>query len=337
MKDLLDYIRFNEHHFPISTELAYPYIRRVSHGFERMRRKSIVLTGLARNVASILPATMLRMEQLGRTFEDYRILIFENDSIDRTVAILSQWAAANQRVEIVSESFGAPPSVPVRCSNRADRMAFYRRRCQELIRKKYSQMDYVGVVDTDVVGGWSPDGVASTFGHDDWDFVGSNGIIYKRKGWYANSTVQYDAWAYRQDAAFTPLTTKHVNQMQYKRGEDLVSVTSCFGGLGFYRMQAYLAGTYEGGDIEHVSLHRSMRAHGYDQTFLNPSQIVVYGRKPRRWDGFVKKSQIVAHALGLCPKIHWHYEGLEDFKDLEPNLFSSHLDLSDNQSHSKAA
>jgi hypothetical protein len=198
-------------------------------------------------------------------------------------------------------------------------------------------MDYVGVVDTDVIGGWSPDGVASTFGHDEWDFVGSNGIIYKRKGWNANATVQYDAWAYRQDAAFTPLTTKYVNHMQYKRGENMVPVTSCFGGLGFYKMDAYLAGTYEGGDIEHVSLHRSMRERGFDKTFLNPSQIVVYGRKPRRWDPYVKQIQSWSQALGLFPMIQWHYAGLKDFKHLEPGFFSGYMDCSDTPSRSNAA
>jgi hypothetical protein len=329
VKDLLDYIRFNEHHFPVSAELAQSYMHRVSTGYDQMQRRSIVIAGLARNVSSILPATMLRMELLGRTFSDYRILIYENDSIDRTVDILAAWSRANPRVEIVTESFGAPPSRPVRCLNRADRMAFYRGRCQARIRERYADTDYVALIDTDVAGGWSPDGVASTFGHDGWDFVGSNGLIYKRKGWDANATAHYDAWAFRTDEAFSPLTTKYVNHLEFTRGQPLVPLPSCFGGLGFYRMEAYLAGTYEGGDIEHVSMHRSMREQGYDKMFLNPSQIVVYGRKHRRWDRWVKRTQLVAHALSLRRFRQWRFEEPMDFGQHEPHFQTgclAHLD-----------
>ena len=329
MKDLLDYIRFNEHHFPVPAELAHSYMQRVSDGYDQMQRCKIVIAGLARNVGSILPATMLRMELLGRTFADYRILIYENDSIDRTVEILAEWTRLNPRVEIVTESLGAPPSRPIRCSNRADRMAFYRGRCQERIREKYANADFVALIDTDVAGGWSPDGVASTFGHEGWDFVGSNGLIYKRRGWNANATAHYDAWAYRTDEDFSPLTTKYVNHLQFTRGQPMISLPSCFGGLGFYRMDAYLAGAYEGGDIEHVSMHRSMRERGYDKTFLNPSQIVVYGRKQRRLDGWVKGTQSLARSLWLSQYSSWRFEKPMDFEQLEPHFQTgclAHLD-----------
>jgi hypothetical protein len=126
--------------------------------------------------------------------------------------------------------------------------------------------------------------VAHTFGQDGWDFVGANGIIYRRRGFNPNAIAHYDAWAFRLDADFTPLTTKQVNRLLYQRGQPLVPVASCFGGVGIYRMPAYLAGRYDGSDVEHVTFHREMHRRGFDKTYLNPSLIAVYGRKHRSLD-----------------------------------------------------
>jgi hypothetical protein len=57
-------------------------------------------------------------------------------------------------------------------------------------------------------------------------------------------------------------------------GSDPIPMNSAFGGLCLYRREAYLAGVYEGGDCEHVSLHRSMQRAGY-QLFLNPGSRYV--------------------------------------------------------------
>ena len=64
-------------------------------------------------------------------------------------------------------------------------------------------------------------------------------------------------------------------------------VHSCFGGIGLYRMEAWLAARYSGDDCEHVTLHRRMREAGYGRQFLNPSQIALYGRKERQFDGLM--------------------------------------------------
>ncbi len=293
-----------------------------------MRRSTVIIAGLARSIASVLPATMLRMELLGKTFANYQILVYENDSVDETPEILRDWAASNQRVTIVSETLGAPASLPIRCSSRADRMAHYRARCQSLIREKLGAAEHVILVDTDLEGGWSPDGVASTFGEENWDFVGSNGVIFKRQGWQVNAMAQYDAWAYREDVGFNPLSTKYVNNLVYQRGQPLIPLPSCFGGLGVYRMEAYLAGDYSGGDIEHVSFHRSMREKGFHRTFLNPSQLVVYGRKHRRFDSWVKRAQRASQFFLFHRRIPWRFE-----KSIDYRQFPFHsLDSQDNTS-----
>ena len=40
------------------------------------------------------------------------------------------------------------------------------------------------VLDTDIEGGFSLEGVANTYGQTNWDFVGANGLILRRQGWH---------------------------------------------------------------------------------------------------------------------------------------------------------
>lgn len=275
---------FSEAEFPIHSGFREEYLARVQVGRERMAQSSVVICGLARNVENILPQTMERIERLASMFADFRIVIYENDSKDQTKALLIRWASQNPRVDLTIEQRGDPINPIARCLKRAERMACYRHSCQQLVRSRYADFSHVVVVDTDLQNGWHDDGIANTFGHEDWDFVGSNGLILRRSGLSLNVYVQYDAWAFRLDKQFTPLSTAEVNYYKWQRGEPLVPVTSCFGGLGIYRMPAFLAGRYSGEDTEHVTHLRSAREQGFDRVFLNPSQITLYGRHRRRSD-----------------------------------------------------
>lgn len=172
-------------------------------------------------------------------------------------------------------------------------LAAYRNRVLQMLRTEFADFQHGIVLDTDLKGGWSTDGIANTFGHEDWDVVGSNGIIFKRLGRELNVPVQYDAWAFRWDDQFTPLPTGVVNALQWQRGQSFVPVSSCFGGLAVYRMPALLSANYDGWDSEHVPLHRQMRRNGFNRMFLNPSQMTVYGRRHR------------FHDLWMMPLARW--------------------------------
>jgi hypothetical protein len=188
-------------------------------------------------------------------------------------------------------------------------MARYRNACLETVRSRYANYDHAIVVDTDLEVGWSDDGVANTFGHDGWDFVGSNGLILRRCGLSMNTLLQYDAWAFRVDEKFTPLTTAEVNYMSWQRGESLVPVTCSFGGLGVFRMPAYLAGSYAGHDVDHVTHQQLARARGFTKVFLNPSQVTLYGRHRRNSDlwmvPLIDAANGVIKAAHLEPFLRW--------------------------------
>jgi hypothetical protein len=274
---------FSEHLYKPGEGLASQYQAAVRRGRARMAETRIVFCGLARNVANILPLTRLRLERTGAMFADYRIFLYENDSADDTAAQLAAWAAVNSRVQLVSERRGRRQHASVRCLARAADMAEYRNRCQQHVRELWTDFEYVCVVDTDLLNGWSYDGLAHSFGSEPWDSVGAYGVIHRRRH-FSLRALHYDVWAYRAFGDFAPLEGKVGNALSWRRGQPLVPVYSCFGGIGLYRMPAWLSACYSGEDCEHVTLHRAMRAAGYDRQFLNPSQIALYGHKARTFD-----------------------------------------------------
>lgn len=299
-------IRFTEADFPEQRflphrEVAAPYRAAVERGLAAMRVQRVVICGLARDVSPYLPATMARIERLGGMFADYRVFVLENDSNDDTPRQLSQWARANSRVVALSKQQGKRRHESIRCLGRAADMAEYRTRCQAEVAKRWPDFECVCVVDMDLPGGFSYEGIAHSFGSGPWDFVGSYGIIYVRQRLRLHKPLHYDVWAYRRFGCYAPLDGKKGNALSWRRGEALLPVYSCFGGLGLYRMPAWLAARYGGGDCEHVALHRSMRAAGYDRQYLNPSQIALYGRKRKRFDGLALSLERMMHAAAsLC-------------------------------------
>lgn len=278
---------FPEHAFPAGVADAEDYVAACRRGYALMAASRVVITGLARNVGVILPLTIRRIENLVRCFVDARVIVYENDSSDDTRLLLARWAASNGRVEAISEIRDDPVNPATRCLDRAARMALYRGRCQERVLDRWAHFDSVIVLDLDVQGGFSIDGIASSFGQPGWDFVGSNGLICRRQGLRMNVLRQYDTWALRFDRELTPLATAAAAGMVWERGGPLVPVTSCFGGLGIYPMEVYRAGSYAGAELEHANFHRSLIALGHDRLFLNPSQLVIYGRRHRFGDGLV--------------------------------------------------
>src|SRR5262249_17362150 len=119
-----------------------------------------------------------------------------------------------------------------------------------------------------------------TFGHDGWDFVGSYGLITaSRHEAYPPGTLRhFDTWAFRAVGHPAAHSTPELRWLRFERGDPLLPVWSCFGGMGVYRMACLHAVEYDGGDCEHVVLHQRLRAAGFDRLFLNPSQVVLYER-----------------------------------------------------------
>ncbi len=193
-------------------------------------------------------------------FRDYRVVLVGDDSSDATLEFLADWRTSNPRVEILRGSI-------------ASRRNGYRDR----VVAEHADFDHAIVIDTSVPGGWSFNGVASTFGEEGWDFVGSNGLVRLPTVKHAAPRFrQYDVRAFRPAAGTEASSLDERAEWPQKRGMPMLPVDSCFGGLGVYRMECLRACSYGDGDCEHAVFHDRLRQSGLGRLFLNPSQIVLY-------------------------------------------------------------
>ena len=266
-------------------ELA-DYNDKVIRGRHVMEQSTVAIAGICRDIEDHLPLNVFRVEMLGEMFKDYRVYLYENDSEDGTVKILQRWKDSNERVDFVSESLGTRRHTNERNSNRMFKLAECRNKNLEMIDYHF---DYIILIDLDLSGGWSYEGICNSFGYEGWDFIGSNGLLYGTVDENNNITeegdpttvgfgkVYYDTWAYREIGHTGVMDSEEIGHKDFKRGEPMKRMVCCFGGLGIYPYNVAKCGAkYDGPDCEHLHFHLDLINRGYSRMYLNPSQITLY-------------------------------------------------------------
>ena len=276
--------KFPEALYPCSAENQYDYAKKVILGRQKMSESTAVICGIARDISENIIATISRIERLGKMFDDYRVVIYENDSTDGTDIILREWEESNHKIKIISEKLGDKKYESSTDVDRLVALANYRNNYLQEILNRTRQPDYIIVADLDLKGGWSYEGICNSFGHDHWSVMGSNGLLYGLSesakdddGNPLMTRVYYDSLAFRRIGHPQPHISSEINAVNYNRGEAPFRVGSCFGGVALYKHEAFKHGArYSGPDCDHVELHRSMMDFGIHDIYLNPSQIVLY-------------------------------------------------------------
>jgi len=291
---LYNNVEFPEDLFPPTDRNDFS--KKVAAGYENMKVAKVVICGITKDDAAILPLTIARIEKTGGCFCDYRVIIYENDSRDNTLDILQNWEAVNPRVKIMTESI---QGTPIRQLSRTQRLACFRNRYLDLVKESpnYASFDFVMIVDMDLKGGWSNDGIATSFARSDWDVIAANSI-----GYHNLRKTYYDTFA------LLPKTILKTNWLykiigegwQLRRGDPLIKIQSGFGGLAVYRKAAILYRQYSGivnGEItcEHISLNADNRL----RYFLNPSQITITGTQEKKKYRTVSPLTSTLHKLFL--------------------------------------
>lgn len=270
--------QFPEAQFLVPQKYKEEYNKRVIYGHNLASKANVLICGIARNVSRTLPYTMARIEALGKLFKNYHVFIYENDSTDNTSEILSDWSK-NSHIDFTSEKLGAPTF--------HDLKGLTRRRCMAHARNQYldyarqyansTLIHYLIIVDMDLQGGWSYHGVLNSLGHPGWDIVGSNSLYYLSE---ENQIVRlfYDTWAFRSLGTKEEIEDSIANLFRFNRGEPLIQVNSCFGGLAIYKPYFLFEGVnYTEEDCDHPTLHNQLCNKGY-KIYLNPSQITLFNK-----------------------------------------------------------
>lgn len=244
------------------------YYDDIASGYDFMHGKTVMICGICKNIEKNVRPILSKIKVLGEMFKSYEVFIYENDSTDYTLANLANYSNLLELpIVIQTERLGIEPHEQDKSLRRRQIMAKCRNKYLDYIKDK--PVDYVIVLDLDVWG-FSYQGVAHSFSQD-FDVVGSNGIVYQTNKEGRRFRCFYDTWAYRGPSEF-----ENLNLLTFNRGEPLVEVDSCFGGLATYKRKWLDNVTYMDYDCDHVTLHDQIRNNG-GKIMLNPSQIVMYG------------------------------------------------------------
>lgn len=269
----------------VDDDCAGDYARHVAVGRETARDLSAVVVGIARNATPHIANTLALVEELSGGFANFKMHVYENDSVDDTASILDDFARKHVWFDVRHDTLGVPDSRGFE-PDRTHRLAACRNECHDYVRRHASNSTYTIVLDLDPHHGFSVDGVFSSIY---WLGSLSGSMTSRRAGAMASYSLwsvideetnfrriaHYDAWAARLNGfrdRRNEIGFAWFSSMLPEVGSPPIPLYSAFGGLCVYMTDAFLStGTspYEGGDCEHVFLHKKMRSAGW-QLYLNP-------------------------------------------------------------------
>lgn len=280
---------------------------------KRISESSIIICSIVRNAEKGLRRNIPVINELCRHFRDYRIVVYENDSMDGTKTSLKEWMEKDpSHVTVLLNNTDSSKTIPSAHSvtvnpffsrKRISKMANIRNHYLDYVEENNLAADYLMVVDLDVAQLFA-ESILSSFSAEspEWDAVSAFGYstspsLKKR---YHDT---YALVGYGKENV--PQTEKSIHDAaldmakKMKEGKWL-RVFSAFGGLAIYRFDSIKGLKYQvldNDDIrvevrcEHYSLYRQMAERGFDKVFINPQMRLKYQDLTIKiiWNSIVRK------------------------------------------------
>lgn len=260
---------------------------------------TVIICSIVRNAERGLLHNIPIIEKFCKMAKGYKVIIFENDSKDRTKELLRQWAERDANVYAFCEdnkTFNTLKGAvddstevnPFYCHKRIGKMVELRNQYMDYVWEHNLKADYLIVVDLDV-DRIDLKGILSCFSHNnDWDAVTAFGYSFGPK----LRKRYHDTFALEEYCTVDkPRTERNIEELQDKyrniKGDKWIRVDSAFGGLAIYRFEAVKGLHYQLLDnddkhvacrCEHTSLALQMKERGYDRIFINPQMKIHYQR-----------------------------------------------------------
>lgn len=269
------------------------YEEMAQRGLSFLRGSRIAIVGLARNCAPMLDSNLARVLELVRQAHAWSLHVETNDNTDSTATLLGQFCHAHPQASYRDRTLERPQFSAEFAGPRTQALAEYRTACQEWVRHHSADADLVVVIDFDMWGGWIPSGLHAgvgclqampeAYGMASISLIEHPGYVFEQgvpksvPAW-----IHYDCWAMRgvgQRGNFWDDYTAGQGGWKHQYlppvGSPPVLVSSAFGGMGIYRTEAYLAGTYDGSDCEHVTFHQSVAEATGQGLYVCPSMRTI--------------------------------------------------------------
>lgn len=205
----------------------------------------VVLCGICKDIAQRIPHSMRIMEKIGNLFEDYRVIMYENNSGDATPQLLKDWQNRNQKVLAITENI-SKADLDAMVINRHLNGDFFR---IELIARArnvvldtvlsddYADFSYVIWMDMDFIIEPRYSAIQEIFETDrEWDAIFAYGVdpYYRYWDWYALRDCRYPIGAELLGKFWWRL---HKQLILDPHG-DWYPVQSAFGGCGIYKKES---------------------------------------------------------------------------------------------------
>ena len=259
-------------------------------GVDVWRDTDVAFVGLARNCDKWLAGNLARLVQLCEGVRSWRLHVRTNDNTDETPRVLKEFCEEYPQASYVDQTLGRRHYGAEWAGPRTQALAEYRTACQSWVMDSSLSSSLVVAIDFDMWGGWSHAGflhgvgalaanphaygMASVSLMRHYQMVMTPAGESKRE----RTWLHYDCWGLRLNSSFDDYTTgiggwKH--SWLPPVGSPVVPVASAFGGMTMYETGAYLSGTYDGSDCEHVPFHASIAAKTGKSLYLDPAMRTV--------------------------------------------------------------
>jgi hypothetical protein len=277
--------------FVIQDQYKDGYNQKINSGRKLIYNSKIVVVGLCRNLEKHIEKNIKKIEQSLTGALDYRIILYENDSIDDTKNKILDLCKNNKKIILLSDNHNRKQFNITQSQDRIKALAEYRNTLLHYVQDNYSDYNFVIVIDMDFID-FSDEGVVNSFGwlNDHENVGGIAGNSFQLKDIFDNSQLMlwnYDCWAFR-GSWWHNLQTQIKNEFNnYDNmlwfgfwilpvGSPIIVVNSAFGGCCIYRMKYYLSGNYDSYDCEHVVFNFNILQKNKNfKLYLNPSQTML--------------------------------------------------------------
>jgi glycosyltransferase involved in cell wall biosynthesis len=240
-----------------------------------MKQSNIIFAGTVRNNETFLKDVLNHVDRCGQKFNDYAVVIYENDSKDKTRQILKEHKKDNYHY-IFEDNVSAHQRT-VRISNGRNKILD---KARELNKEGYYH--YLVMMDFDDINhsGRFVDTIESCFTYQNWDVLTANQSKWYYDLWALRKKgdMEYDCWQKARENSHEPdAENKYVHSKfrNYPIQEELLDVDSAFGGAAIYKISSIpeecrYEGSYSDGTerCEHVPFHECLKRNG-KQIFIN--------------------------------------------------------------------
>lgn len=281
------------------THLIYnnnEYMKNIVVGKNIASKSKIVICSLARNISKIFKKTKSRLEYICSYFDEYKIILFENDSSDNSRELIRNWSQSNRNVILLKccDLGSCDCKLKTRTGygygtfsqERFSKMALYRQQYLNFVNIYYKHFDYMLVVDFDLDGCININGLFDSIAKKDWGAIFCNGRI-SLPGSFGLKTIPYDLIAilFMEDnyniksyGGFEILNKGF--RMEYSGyNSHFYQVKSAFNGYGLYRIKSLEGCSYISNSnvCEHINLAECLYNKG-EKMYIN-----YY------WDGYFNR------------------------------------------------